>query len=268
MGRVRVECIAGQSSRSSNLPDYEKRIEAAILGVSNGHYKSYRKAAEAEGVHSSPVLILSVELIISIFQIVRQTLMNQVHGLHGTRAKGRITLRLLTPVQEEALIDWCRLHSSRATPLHSMNLCARAFQICGKHPGKHWAWRFIRRHPCLVSAKPRGLDPKRAQNFNRTAIAEYFELRHQLEEKHGGIPPEHHWNMDEKGCQMGGGRQGSGMKFIFASEDKERYRLHSDNLELVSIIESVNAAGTAMPPAFILKDGPIADHSDVEGIAV
>ena len=57
------------------------------------------------------------------------------------------------------------------------------------------------------------------------------------------------------------------MKFIFSSEDKEHYRLHSDNLELVSIIECVNAVGTAMPPAFIMKDGPLADHSDVEGIA-
>ena len=262
MGRVRAE----RSPQSSNLPDYEERIKAAILGVSSGHYKSYRKAAKAEGVHSSPELILSVGLIISIFQVVQQTLMNQVKGLHGTRAKGRITLRLLTPVQEEALIDWCRLNSSHATPLHSTNLRARAFQISGKHPGKHWASRFIQHHPCLVSAKPRGLDPKRAQNFNRTVVAEYFGSRQQLEERYGGIPPEHHWNMDEKGCQMGGGRQGSGMKFIFASEDSKRYRLHSDNLELVSIIECVNAAGTAMPPAFILKDSPIADHSDVEGI--
>ena len=88
MGRVRAE----RSPQSSNLPDYEERIKAAILGVSSGCYKSYRKAAKAEGVHSSPELILSVGLIISIFQVVRQTLMNRVKGLHGTRAKGRITL--------------------------------------------------------------------------------------------------------------------------------------------------------------------------------
>lgn len=191
--------------------------------------------------------------------------MNRVKGLHKARNEGYIQLQLLTPVQEAALVDWCRLNSSRATPLHFTRLRAQAFEICGQHPGRNWAGRFLRRHPFLVSAKPRGLDPKCAQNFNRTAVTEYFELRRQLEEKHDGIPPEHNWNMDEKGCQMGGGRQGSGMKFIFGSEDKERYRLHSDNLELVSIIECVNAAGTAMPPAFILKDGPIADHS-VEGI--
>lgn len=192
--------------------------------------------------------------------------MNRLKGVR-TKDKAHTKHQLLTPMQEEALVDWCQQNSSSATPLHFTNLCARALQVCGKHPGKNWPRRFLKRHPCLVSVKPRGLDPKRAQNFNRTAVEEYFKLRRELEEKYDGIPPEHHWNMDEKGCQMGGGRQGSGMKFIFSSEDKEHYRLHSDNLELVSIIECVNAAGTAMPPAFIMKDGPLADHSDVEGIA-
>ncbi|KAI6157716.1 hypothetical protein BKA82DRAFT_3936356, partial [Pisolithus tinctorius] len=82
--------------------------------------------------------------------------------------------------------------------------------------------------------------------FNKMAVEEYFKLWHELEEKYDGIPPEHHWNMDKKGCQMGRGRQGSGMKFIFSLEDKEHYCLHSDNLELVSIIECVNAAGTVV----------------------
>ena len=74
--------------------------------------------------------------------------------------------------------------------------------------------------------------------------------------------------MDEKGCQMSGGRQGSGMKFIFTAEDKEHYCLHSDNLELVTIIECVSIAGTMMLPAFILKDGPVAHHSNIEGVTV
>ncbi|KAL4079462.1 hypothetical protein J3A83DRAFT_4457437 [Scleroderma citrinum] len=191
MGQARVE----QASQSH---DYEEQIQAAISGVANGQYKSYRIAAKAEGV-------------------VQQTLMNQANGLHETRGKAFPKLQLLTPVQEETLVD-C------ATPLHFTNLCAQAAQ--------NWPQHFLKHNPCLVLVKSRGLDSKRAQNFNRTA----------LEEKYDGIPPEHHWNMDKKGCQMGGGRQ----------EDKDHYCLHS----------------TAMPPTFILKDGPLADHSDVEGIAV
>ncbi|KIK83137.1 hypothetical protein PAXRUDRAFT_803892 [Paxillus rubicundulus Ve08.2h10] len=72
--------------------------------------------------------------------------------------------------------------------------------------------------------------------------------------------------MDKRGNQMGGGRKGSGMNFIFWTENKEHYHLHCDNLELVSILECISAAGTAMPPCFIMKEGPLADHSDIEGI--
>ncbi|KIK73069.1 hypothetical protein PAXRUDRAFT_796294, partial [Paxillus rubicundulus Ve08.2h10] len=43
--------------------------------------------------------------------------------------------------------------------------------------------------------------------------------------------------MDEKGNQMGGGCNGIGLKFIFLAEEKENYHQHSDNLELVTIIE-------------------------------
>ncbi|KAG1840558.1 hypothetical protein F4604DRAFT_1598800, partial [Suillus subluteus] len=110
------------------------------------------------------------------------------------------------------------------------------------------------------------LDPKRAQNFNRTTVGNYFNMRKEVDDRYNKIPPEHNWNMDEKGNQMGGGRKGDGTKYIFWIEDKEQYRMHSDNLELVTILECVNAAGTAMPPFLVLSDGPVADHGDIEGI--
>jgi hypothetical protein len=42
--------------------------------------------------------------------------------------------------------------------------------------------------------------------------------------------------------------------------------MKSDNLELVTIIESISAAGSSMPPAFVLSDGPVPDCCDLEGI--
>ncbi|KAI6032700.1 hypothetical protein F5J12DRAFT_779149 [Pisolithus orientalis] len=158
MGQVR-------GKKASQSPDHEKWIQAAILGVANGLYKSYSEAAKAEGRK-------------------------------------------------------CLLIGADRTLVVPPPSISKIFVL------EHF----------------RGLNPKRAQNFNKMAVKEYFKLQHELEEKYDGIPPEHHWNMDEKGCQMGGGRQGSGMKFIFSLEDKEHYHLHSDNLELVSIIECVNAA--------------------------
>ncbi|KIK94351.1 hypothetical protein PAXRUDRAFT_828064 [Paxillus rubicundulus Ve08.2h10] len=96
-----------------------------------------------------------------------QTVLNRAHGDSGTRAEGHAKPHLLTPAQEATLIEWCQLHSGSATLLHVTNLRSCVFEICGKQPGKNWARRFIQRSPHLVSAKPRGLDPKRAQNFNR-----------------------------------------------------------------------------------------------------
>ena len=147
--------------------------------------------------------------------------------------------------------------------MDSNGLRGRALSVKGKYPGKNWARRFIRRHPTLKLAKPSGLDPKRANNFNEPTIKHYFQLRTDLEIEYDGIPPQHQWNVDEKGLQLGGGRKNSGRKFIFTRRHKDRYRIRSDNLELVTVIECVSAAGVVMPPTFILKDGPKPDIRDL-----
>jgi hypothetical protein len=75
--------------------------------------------------------------------------------------------------------------------------------------------------------------------------------------------------MDERGNQLGGGRKGNGTKFIFSVEDEDRYRQHSDNLELITVVECANAAGNMMRPFFILKEGPLPnpDHPGLDGVA-
>ena len=42
--------------------------------------------------------------------------------------------------------------------------------------------------------------------------------------------------------------------------------MKSNNLELVTIIESVSAAGSLMPLAFVLSEGSVPDCRDLEGI--
>ncbi|KAG2075020.1 hypothetical protein BDR04DRAFT_1006677, partial [Suillus decipiens] len=150
---------------------------------------------------------------------------------------------LLNEPQEKVLVDWCHHNSDSATPLHPRKLRAQIFEMVKAYPGKNWVHRFLSRHADILVAKPRGLDPKRAQNFNKATITEYFDMRKALDDKLEGIPPEHNWNVDEKGCQMGGGRKGDNSKFIFSKNNRERYRIHSDNLELVTIIECVSETG-------------------------
>lgn len=86
----------------------------------------------------------------------------------------------------------------------------------------------------------------------------FFDKYESLHLHFDGIPPEHLWNEDEKGVQMGGGRKNNG-KFYYFKDQKNCYRLGNDNLELVAVMECVSAAGDVMPPSLVLSDGPEPD---------
>ena len=61
------------------------------------------------------------------------------------------------------------------------------------------------------------LDPKHAQAFNHPVVGKHFDLLLEIIQKHE-IPVENIYNMDEKGCQQGGGWKESGRKyFVFCS---------------------------------------------------
>jgi len=128
--------------------------------------------------------------------------------------------------------------------------------MAGREPRKQWHNKFLKQFPELQLSKATKLDPKCIKNFNETVIKDYF---NQLEHLHthfsGGIPPQHIWNMDEKGIQMGGGQKNSGKKHLFLKQRKYKYIIWSNNLELVTIIECVSAAGEVVPPSFCLQEG-------------
>ncbi|KAG2061627.1 hypothetical protein BDR06DRAFT_1001899 [Suillus hirtellus] len=171
--------------------------------------------------------------------------------------------QLLQPSEEEAVKDWLAHKSGAAHPVHPHDLRSQVNEISGRIPGKHWHRCYLTRHKKSISThKPWNLNLKRAQNFNKTTVEGYFKLRGELDQKYDGIPAVHNWNMDEKGNQMGGGQNGDGSKFIFATEDHDFYHQHSDNLELVTILECANAAGATMSPYFVLKEGPLPDGTD------
>ena len=196
-------------------------------------------------------------------QVKRQTLSDRLNGTHRARHEATEASRHLNNAQKNVVNEWLVQYSRMATPLHPCNLRAHVFDLTGKLPGVNWPWRYLKQNDDILKAlKPCHLDPKCAQNFNQTNIEAYFQLRAHIKEQYGGIPPEHQWNEDEKGAQMGGGWNGLGMKFIYAAEAKECYHQHSDNLELVTILECANAAGDIMPPYFMLKDGLSPDPRD------
>ena len=134
-----------------------------------------------------------------------------------------------------------------------------------KRGWKTWHRKFIKQHPELRAAWPAKLDPKQAKNFNESIINDYFD---KLEELHGrypgGIPPEHIWNMDEKGIQMGGGQKQSSKKFYYLKDQKQCYQISSNNLELVTILECISASREVVPPSFCLQNGGVPDLQELD----
>jgi hypothetical protein len=111
--------------------------------------------------------------------------------------------------------------------------------MTGTVPGKNWHHRFEERHPEITRSRTSNLDLKRAEHFNKENVNHFFDLLQQVMDEHPNLPPEHIWNMDEKGIQLGGGRKNNGQKFY--QHDSlpwsDFYRVRSDNLELVTVIE-------------------------------
>lgn len=83
-------------------------------------------------------------------------------------------------------------------------------------------------------------------------MGRHFDCLAEVIEKYD-IPPENIYNMDEKGCQLGGGRKGRRRKYLFGRNSTSRYKIRDANLELVTVVEVVSADGVALKPYIIFK---------------
>jgi len=138
-------------------------------------------------------------------------------------------------------------------------------ELSGRLPGQNWIEQFKKCWPQLSYSRPRGLDPKWAQNFNPSNIAGFYKLLKVIYDAYPNLPPQHIWNMDEKELQLGGGYKQSKKYFHLESLKWSKfYWVHSDNLELVTIIECISPAGLSIPPVFILAEGPILALPDLD----
>src|SRR6266851_2145114 len=171
--------------------------------------------------------------------------------------------QILSSPEEKTLVDWIGYQAAIAKPLDREEIRSLVLDITGIFPGLNWIYRFKQRHPEICASQPGNLDPKRAQNFNVTNVAHFYKLLKDVYDAYPNIPPEHIWNMDEKGVQFGGGRKWSKKYYHLRSLRKSKfYRIHSDNLELITIIECISPSELSVPPSFVLSSGPIPSFPD------
>ena len=172
--------------------------------------------------------------------------------------------QILSKPQEATLVDWISYQAVVATPLDSDEIYSLMFDISGVLPGSSWVYQFEQRHPEICASRPGNLDLKRAQNFNLTNVTHFYKLLKNIYNVYPNLPPEHIWNMDEKGVQFRGGRKHSKKYFHLQSLKRCKfYRIHLDNLELMTVIECISPSSLSVPPSFVLSSGPIPSFPDL-----
>ena len=128
----------------------------------------------------------------------------QINGCNARR-RSHQSQQLLSPSQEGVLHDWIEFHALVAKPLDIECLQCLVADLAGRPPGQNWIYWYKRHWPQLAYSRPGGLDPKQAQNFNPSNVAGFYELLKAVYDVCPNFPPQHIWNMDEKGLQLGRG---------------------------------------------------------------
>jgi len=182
----------------------------------------------------------------------RSTLTRREQGVHASRAAKAVNQRLLTPQDEEELVQYiCGLTERHLMPTRQM-IKNFAAPIAKREISESWVTRFINRHKDqLISIRTTPMDSVRHKADSGEKYRLYFELLHRKTAEYD-VEPEHTYNMDEKGFAIGvTGR--SKRIFSKALYGKKQYRqsLQDGNTEWVTLLACICADGSALPPGII-----------------
>ena len=215
---------------------YEAKLKAAMEDI---HEQGFR-------ANGRP--IYSFRQAAKDYEVSKTTLMNRFNGRRSHR-ESRQTLQRLTPAQEERVVEFVKTMGHRKIPLTPTTITECASRIAGGPLGKSWLWNFRKRHPELKARWASGLEACRAQALNPTTVSEYLKLLGKIIEDYD-IPPENIYNMDEKGIQLG-----VGVKTLTLVDRNQAnvQQVVDGNRELVTVIETICADGTALRPSFVYK---------------
>lgn len=110
--------------------------------------------------------------------------------------------------------------------------------------GNQWPKRWLRRHSQYIRKKTRAINAARKCSHDHSAIYHWFETLQRTIEEHG-VTHEDIWNLDEIGFQIGVERD---QWIITQDHNNKRYANSNTNREHVSVVETINPAGSSIPP--------------------
>ena len=134
------------------------------------------------------------------WKIPIQTIFDRFYGKTKPRNLAHGSQQLLSPAEEEVLMLWVVHWTKKAQPVSIRRIQRITQDICGTRPGVNWVCCFLACTPGLKLGKPSGLDPKRAQAFNKTTVDDHNKaVAKMFAEDH--VKTKNVYNMDEKGIQ-------------------------------------------------------------------
>ena len=188
-----------------------------------------------------------------VYDASRSTLGHRLNG-RPSRRDCEPNSKKLTKQEEEVLLEYILELDLRGFPPSKVSVQAMAdslLQEKGSKPaGKCWTDRFIQRHPELKVRMTRGYDRQRALNEDPEVINQWFLLVRNMKEKYG-ILDQDTYNFDETGFMMG---IITSQSVVTGSERRggKRKVVQQGNREWATVIETICADGTALPPYVIL----------------
>ncbi|RFU24894.1 hypothetical protein B7463_g11440, partial [Scytalidium lignicola] len=195
----------------------EGRIALAINALKNGQIKSIRSAARN-------------------FDVPRNTLNVR---FHGRVQKGTTYTKSfkLTQFEEESLVQWIISMGKRGMPPRPSQVHSMANSLISKRGeptppsliGKNWIQRFLSRYAELTTKYIRKYSYQRAKCEDSKLIQQWFNQFLEIKAQYG-ILDEDIYNFDETGFAIG-----------------------TITTTKVTVIESINASGWALPPLIIFK---------------
>ncbi|KAJ2929523.1 hypothetical protein H1R20_g7583, partial [Candolleomyces eurysporus] len=168
---------------------------------------------------------------------------------------------LLSDEEEDELVAFALACSDQGFPLTHKRLEAHALELCRAKYGKdfndmghNWTDRFLIQHDKQLKACwSHALDNQRAQCTNPITKKDYFKkLKAVLDGEEGKEPimPECIYGVDKTGIQTGVGQR---ERVLGRKTTKVQQQQRSGNRENITVIVTICADGTSLPPAVIFK---------------
>lgn len=186
------------------------------------------------------------------------------HRAHGrsTREQSAASRQLLTPPEEESLVEYVLRMSRNGYPLQVKHLRSLASVLLSQRaknrdaanapaertlPGKNWPQAFYKRHPELTSRRLKAIDWKRHEHNIYHKIVEWFTIiGPQLQAP--TVLKENVYNMDETGIMLSA--LGS-LKVLVGRDDLRNYRGAGVQRTMITAVECICADGQALSPLII-----------------